>query len=461
MASLSRAALALVSLVSGILVGTSACSTDVDGAPNPDGKDPGATCSDDVECKSLGCKGGTCTAVVPGGNPKDGMKDGDESDVDCGGTVAPPCTDGKGCTEGGDCASGSCTGGTCKAPAPDDKIKNGDETDVDCGGSKAPKCDVAKGCANDEDCTSGACSYAQKCVESPSCTGHFGGDTCGEGETGTADAKHESCCATVTNSKGLRIGKYHITAGRMRAFIERYNGNLQQWAATNPPAWDGNLTDELPASMDDALYMLGPYTKRGCSITSEGRGARTYWQDPIDDDKNDLPKDVLDEKALNCVPWVLATALCAFDGGRLPTQAEAMAIAENDGENDWPWQFQDPAPHVDKSEGQYEDDARFVHWRNYVTPNAPANMRQDGDGPLDRSFYIAPPGRKPTAANKIGVQDAVGNLLTWLSDGRNRVAWTASWEEHEKQNKVLTWPSNKNEDEAMGYYAIGARCVFE
>ena len=119
--------------------------------------------------------------------------------------------------------------------APDDGIKNGDETDVDCGGTKAPKCGVDKGCATSDDCGSDACSYAKKCVEFKSCTGHFGGDTCGAGETGEAGAKHESCCATVQGSGGKRVGKYHVTAGRMRAFVERFGGNLQQWARRARP----------------------------------------------------------------------------------------------------------------------------------------------------------------------------------------------------------------------------------
>jgi hypothetical protein len=144
---ISRVMLGAAFVVSTVLVGTSACSgaDDSAAAPNPNGKDQGAECTDGSECKSLSCKAGKCTAVVAGGNPTDGAKNGDETDVDCGGASAPGCADGKSCKSGSDCASGACTGGKCKSPAPDDKIKNGDETDVDCGGSKAPKCGTDKG----------------------------------------------------------------------------------------------------------------------------------------------------------------------------------------------------------------------------------------------------------------------------------------------------------------------------
>jgi hypothetical protein len=438
------------------LDGTSACSSASDDAavPNPNGKSAGAECTDGSECRSLTCKAGKCTAVVADGNPTDKVKNGDETDVDCGGAAAPKCADGRSCKEAEDCESSSCIGGICKPPSPDDKVKNGDETDVDCGGSKAPKCGFDKGCASSEDCSSEACSYAKRCTEFKSCTGHFGGDTCGAGETGEAGAKHESCCATVTNSAGKRVGKYHVTAGRMRAFVERYGGNLQRWAATSPPGWNAGWTDQIPASMDDTIFMLGPALKRGCSISQQGKGARTYWQE-IAGETSDLSKDVLDEKALNCVPWHLAQALCVYDGGRLTSHTENVAIMTNDGNDSWPWQFQDKAPY-----DEAQADERIVHRYTYATPNPPATMRRDGNGPLDRGFFIAPPGRRPAGANKIGVQDAVGNMLTWANDGARRFTWTMSWEEHPKKTQIATWPQS-DPNEINGYYAIGARCIFD
>jgi hypothetical protein len=399
---------------------------------------------------------------VTGGNPTDGTRDGDETDVDCGGPSAPKCADGKACKSGNDCENGICNGGTCKAPAPDDGIKNGDETDVDCGGSKAPKCRADKACSKNADCASDACSYAKKCVEFPSCTGHFGGDTCGEGETGEAGAKHESCCATVSDTAGgVRVGKYYVTAGRMRAFVERFDGNLQAWAATKPKNWDASWTDQLPSSMDDALNALGPNNKRGCNVPAEG--GRTYWQQNANGDaeeNSDFSKDVLDEKALNCVPWHLAQALCHFDGGRLASSREIVALMRNDGTTRWAWG--NTPSYVSK--GQLE---QLVHYYSYHTPNPPADMRTSGDNPIDKAFFIAPPGRRPLGANKIGVEDAMGLVLPWVDDGPNQFVWTASWEEHDPagvngMKTVSTWPpQNSTGGEDDGYYAIGARCVFQ
>ncbi len=107
----------------------------------------------------------------------DGVKNGDEEGVDCGGAcqnkceTEPTCNDGvkNGDEEGVDC------GGTCKnkcetEPTCNDGVKNGDEEGVDCGGACQNKCETEPTCNDgvkngDEegvDC-GGACQ--NKCAE--------------------------------------------------------------------------------------------------------------------------------------------------------------------------------------------------------------------------------------------------------------------------------------------------------
>lgn len=360
---------------------------------------------------------------------------------------------------------GACAGSACAPPAPDDGKKNGDETDADCGGAKAPKCAVGKGCKTNADCASDACSYAGTCVEDRSCTGHFGGDTCGAGETGAADAKHESCCTRVSvddrpaaQGGAFEIDKYLVTAGRMRAFVERYDGDLRSWATNEKPAgWNDAWTDELPSSMAEALAALGPEGKRGCNVASDG--GRTYWQPPIGgaaSEVSDLSKDVLDEKALNCVTWHMAQALCAQSGGRLATASEIAWVFENRGRaggpTAYPWGFHDTSAYDPKLQ-----DPRLAHHYNYETPNAPTTMRMASyGGPLDKAFYIAPPGRFPAGANMHGVEDAAGNMLVWVGDAAKTFSWTLSWEDHGKKLVAEPW---KATDAPDGYYAIGLRCA--
>jgi hypothetical protein len=110
------------------------------GDPNPNCSSTVPSCTDGVKNGSetgVDC-GGTCPACAP--TCTDGVKNGSETGVDCGGTCpacAPTCTDGvkNGTETGVDC------GGTCPACAPTctDGIKNGMETGIDCGGT-CPAC---------------------------------------------------------------------------------------------------------------------------------------------------------------------------------------------------------------------------------------------------------------------------------------------------------------------------------
>ncbi|MGB0679873.1 MAG: RCC1 domain-containing protein [Polyangiales bacterium] len=63
----------------------------------------------------------------------DGIQNGDESSIDCGGSCGA-CGDGASCSAPGDCTSAVCTGGTCQAPSCSDGVQNGGETGLDCGG---------------------------------------------------------------------------------------------------------------------------------------------------------------------------------------------------------------------------------------------------------------------------------------------------------------------------------------
>ncbi|PRP99013.1 hypothetical protein ENSA5_29340 [Enhygromyxa salina] len=62
------------------------------------------------------------------------VHDGDETDLDCGGSC-PACEPGEACLEPGDCDSLVCDEQVCATPSCSDDVRNGDELDVDCGGS--------------------------------------------------------------------------------------------------------------------------------------------------------------------------------------------------------------------------------------------------------------------------------------------------------------------------------------
>ncbi len=109
-------------------------------------------CSENSDCLSDNCEDGTCKIKI---DPcADGEKTGDESDVDCGGSCSTKCADGKTCNAAEDCASNMCDG-VCISCA--DGTKNGNESDIDCGGSCDTKCADGKACNSGEDCANGFC----------------------------------------------------------------------------------------------------------------------------------------------------------------------------------------------------------------------------------------------------------------------------------------------------------------
>jgi hypothetical protein len=212
--------------------------------------------------------GGTVSTNVSNTDPScsNGVKDGDETDVDCGGSCSDPCQSASGVT--GPDASSS---GSPDDPGGIDGKKVGKETDVDCGGPAAPKCAVGKGCLVDSDCEV-ACSYAHVCVSAPSCATHLGGDTCGEGEVGQSGAPQESCCRSLPvpgytdpahPGKTVYLDKYEITAGRVRAWIAAIaaaNGgkpDVKSWIAEHrPEIWDDAWDKFLPSDYEGGSIVI-------------------------------------------------------------------------------------------------------------------------------------------------------------------------------------------------------------
>ena len=101
----------------------------------------GPTCTDGIQNGNetgVDCGGPDCPACP---TCSDGVQNGNETGVDCGGPDCPACPT---CTDGiqnGDETGVDCGGPDCPAcPTCTDGIQNGDETGVDCGGPDCPAC---------------------------------------------------------------------------------------------------------------------------------------------------------------------------------------------------------------------------------------------------------------------------------------------------------------------------------
>ncbi len=137
--------------------------------------DCGGSCT--VKCQngkscvaSSDCKGAYCVnSICRSGNCTDSYQNQDESDIDCGGSCANKCVIGSMCRKSSDCESALCTGGTCIAEGPcsNNRIDDG-ETDVDCGGVcvilKSKQCSLNQKCLKSSDCRAGVCGQLGACV---------------------------------------------------------------------------------------------------------------------------------------------------------------------------------------------------------------------------------------------------------------------------------------------------------
>jgi hypothetical protein len=103
---------------------------------------PGKKCLVYSDCFSQICTPSTLTCAVP--NCMDVTQNGTETDRDCGSAACPSCGPGLMCATPADCDSGVCLPTSagmpdkCAAPTCLDGVQNGGETGVDCGGSCSP-----------------------------------------------------------------------------------------------------------------------------------------------------------------------------------------------------------------------------------------------------------------------------------------------------------------------------------
>ncbi|CAF1603323.1 unnamed protein product [Adineta ricciae] len=141
----------------------------------------------------------------------DGIKNGKETDQDCGGKTCilqgKICGSGQNCINGTDCTSGVCTRGVCQAPKCNDGVQNGGETGRDCGGPCAPTkaCDDGSACVAATDCKTGWCNKnkickAPTCVDGEQNQGETGVD-CGGSCAPTKACDDGSACVAATDCK--------------------------------------------------------------------------------------------------------------------------------------------------------------------------------------------------------------------------------------------------------------------
>ena len=180
--------------------------------------------------------------------------------------------------------------------------------------------------------------------------------------------------ATVSD---FYLDEYEVTVGRFRKFVEQFDGTPPPDGAAAHPViagtgWQSAWNTSLAASQ--AALM----TNLKCSSSYQ------TWTDAAVGNEH---------YAINCVSWYEAFAFCAWDGGRLPTEAEwEYAAAGGDANRLYPWGSEDP---------------------NVNT--ALANFYNNG------SPFINV-GSHPLGAARWGHHDLAGGMYEWAFDW-----WDESW----------------------------------
>jgi hypothetical protein len=249
------------------------------------GLDAFIDCPEDPKCKALVGTGGATTTgptggsggVVPDPTCTDGLKNGSETDVDCGGSVCGKCADDKGCANGSDCESKVCTGGTCIAPSCSDTVKNGAETDADCGGGMCGACAVDKGCVVDGDCLGGVC-MGGKCAAT--CTDGVkdgdesdvdcGGATCGKCAIDKGCATGPDCETGVCQAS--KCVSYHVWSKTFGEAQEQYPA-----VVTADSLGQSFLFSKITGSVDFGTGLLTAPTPRSLAAAKFDPAGNVLW----------------------------------------------------------------------------------------------------------------------------------------------------------------------------------------
>jgi len=205
-------------------------------------------CVTGADCPSMVCDA-TFTCAPPGCT--DMVKNGLETDVDCGGGVCADCPSGKACKLDGDCIGGSCAMSVC-APTCTDKEKNNGESDVDCGGPNCGKCDFGKQCAGGGDCDTGNCQGgACACVGTCACDHLVISELRTRGASGASDEFVELYNTTASPITLDNEWKLEVRSSSASNYVSRWVGAGQVIAPKGHLLITGSAYNQMPASFSE------------------------------------------------------------------------------------------------------------------------------------------------------------------------------------------------------------------
>jgi formylglycine-generating enzyme required for sulfatase activity len=298
--------------------------------------------------------------------------------------------------------AGDSGGGSSDAGDASDATDATDATDAsDAGGGP-----VDGGCQFGWQCPAGYCGAGGVCAEPPSCVGMA--PTCGPNGT-------DDCCKSVavmtpdsgatflrsfdgpnymdasspaTMAGPFALDKYEVTVERFETFISGYT--VPTTGSGNYPPVGGtgwNASWPFPASQAALLSAVS---------TSGGNCPQPFTP------STGLPPSTA-HLPVNCVDWYLAFAFCAWDGSRLPTEAEWNFAAAGGGgqQRMYPWLSGSmPPPTIDSTYAWYDCSGGM----GTMEPGG-------GPGPCTLSQSLPVGSESPKGDTMLGHADMAGSML--------------------------------------------------
>jgi len=174
----------------------------------------------------------------------------------------------------------------------------------------------------------------------------------------------------------FRLDAYEVTVGRFRRFVAAYPWLPRSGAGKNPAnpwdfGWGASWNAFLPRDAESLSRAL-----ESCGADNLAEPSRSTWS-VLPDANEALP--------INCLTWFEAFAFCAWDGGRLPSEAEWNYAAAGGAQ------------------------ARVYPWASSLATAIDANY----------AVYQAPiakVGSKSLGNGRFGQADLAGNVWEWNVD---------------------------------------------
>ncbi|WP_437305432.1 formylglycine-generating enzyme family protein [Sorangium sp. So ce388] len=329
-----------------------------------------------------GGQGGAQSGVGAGGSG--GIGGGAECSADeakCSENTPQRCVDGR-WESGASCIGQTCVGGECTGQC-------GPE-DLRCLDNRPQRCDELGQWENQDECPTsrpfcngGTCT-GLSCIGLPATCGPTGKESCCASAVavgGTFVRSNDPSFPATVNK--FRLDRFEITVGRFRKFVEAYPASKPTAEAGRHPQIDGSgWSSEWNNNMPETEVALRAAVN--CNRTDQ------TWTD----DKGDR-----EHLAMGCLSWYVAFAFCAWDGGRLPTEAEWNYVAAGgDEQREYPWSDPPQSMVIDGTYAVYDCN----------DTGSSESCMTDGVQPVGS--------RSPKGDGKWGHADLAGNMWEWVLD---------------------------------------------